>query len=117
MAGSGGSLGSLTFREPRLVALALLVIVAAGASALLSIGRQEDPTITNLFATVTTVYPGASPARVETRVTAEVEEALRGIAEVDTVESASSTGISIVQVELVETLADDRIEGVVVGNS
>jgi multidrug efflux pump subunit AcrB len=56
---------SLTFRQPRLIALALLVVIVAGLSSLLAIGRQEDPTITNLFATVTTVFPGADPARVE----------------------------------------------------
>jgi multidrug efflux pump subunit AcrB len=106
------SLGNLTWREPRIVALALLVIVAAGLSALISIGRQEDPTITNIFATVTTVYPGAEPARVEALVTVEIEEALREIAEVDVIESTSAAGISIVSVELVETIAEDRIEQV-----
>jgi multidrug efflux pump subunit AcrB len=102
------SLGNLTWREPRIVALALLVVIAAGLSALLSIGRQEDPTITNLFATVTTPYPGAEPARVEALVTAEIEEALREIAEVDVIESTSATGISLVSVELLETLPEDR---------
>ncbi|MEM9224679.1 MAG: efflux RND transporter permease subunit, partial [Pseudomonadota bacterium] len=103
---------TLTFRQPRIVALALLVIVAAGLSALLSIGRQEDPTITNLFATVTTPFPGADPARVETLVTAEIEDSLREISEVDVIQSASATGISIVQIELVETIEDDKIEGI-----
>ena len=103
---------TLTFREPRTVALALLVLIAAGLSSLLSIGRQEDPTITNLFATVTTVYPGADPARVEALVTAELEEELRESAEVSEVLSTSSTGISVVQIELLETLADNRIEQV-----
>ena len=74
---------TLTFRQPRLVALALLVIIAAGLSSLLAIGRQEDPTITNLFATITTPFPGADPARVEALVTAEIEEELREIAEID----------------------------------
>ncbi|MXQ06825.1 MMPL family transporter [Alphaproteobacteria bacterium GH1-50] len=105
-------MGTLTFREPRIVALAILVIVAAGLSALLSIGRQEDPTITNLFATITTPYPGAEPARVEALVTAEIEEVLREVAEVDTLESTSATGISIIQVELLETMEADAIEGV-----
>ena len=36
-------MGTLTFRQPRLVALFLLVVLSAGASALLVIGRQEDP--------------------------------------------------------------------------
>ncbi|GFE50369.1 acriflavin resistance protein [Roseobacter cerasinus] len=103
---------TLTFRQPRLVALALLVIIAAGLSALLAIGRQEDPTITNLFATITTPYPGADPARVETLVTAEIEDELREIPEVDEINSTSATGISIIQVDLLETLPDGRIEQV-----
>lgn len=105
-------LANLTWREPRIVALALLVIFAAGLSALVSIGRQEDPTITNIFATVTTAYPGAEPARVEALVTVGIEDALREIAEVDVIESASATGISIVSVELVETIESGRIEQV-----
>ncbi len=105
-------LSSLTWREPRIVALALMVILAAGVSSLLSIGRQEDPTITNLFATVTTAYPGAEPARVEALVTAEIEDELRQIAEVDVIQSTSSTGVSIVAVDLIETIAEERIEQV-----
>jgi multidrug efflux pump subunit AcrB len=103
---------SLTFRQPRLIALALLVVIVAGLSSLLAIGRQEDPTITNLFATVTTVFPGADPARVEALVTSEIEDVLREVAEVDVISSASSTGISIVSVDLGVTVPDDRIEEV-----
>jgi multidrug efflux pump subunit AcrB len=105
-----GRLGNLTWREPRIVALMLLVVFAAGLSAILTIGRQEDPTITNLFANVTTPYPGAEPARVEALVTAEIEEALREISEVDVIESTSATGISLVSIELLETLGEDEIE-------
>ncbi|MEN0000851.1 MAG: efflux RND transporter permease subunit [Pseudomonadota bacterium] len=103
---------TITFRQPRLVFLILMVLVASGLAALLSIGRQEDPTITNLFASVTTPFPGASPGRVETLVTAEIEEVLKEVPEVDTVTSVSSTGISIIQIELVETLEGGRIEQV-----
>ncbi|MEM8591783.1 MAG: efflux RND transporter permease subunit [Pseudomonadota bacterium] len=101
---------TLTFRTPRLVALIVLTMVAAGASAFLSLGRQEDPTITNLFATVTTQFPGADPARVEALVTAEIEEEIRKIAEVDEVSSVSRTGVSVVSVDLIETLGDTEIE-------
>ena len=100
---------TLTFRNPRLVVLVLLVIIAGELSSLLAIGRQEDPTITNLFATVTTVHPGADPARVEAMVTAEIENELKKIPEVDTLDSTSSTGISI---ELLETMDPAAIEGV-----
>ncbi|MEM6461828.1 MAG: efflux RND transporter permease subunit [Pseudomonadota bacterium] len=103
---------TLTFRQPRLVALIILVLVSAGLASFLSLGRQEDPTITNLFATVTTQFPGADPQRVEALVSAEIEEQLRKIAEVDEVTSVSRTGVSVVSVELLETLDEATIEQV-----
>ena len=103
---------TLFFRNPRLVILALLVIIAAGASALVSIGRQEDPTITNIFATVTTPFPGADPGRVEALVTTKIEEELKSIPEIAVIASTSATAVSVVSIELEETIADDRIEQV-----
>jgi len=101
---------TLFFRQPRLVMLALLVILSAGMSALVSIGRQEDPTITNIFATITTVFPGADPARVEALVTAKIETELRTIPEIAEVSSTSATGISVISVELIETVPPEIIE-------
>ena len=83
-----------TFRNPRLVALMLLVIVSAGLSALLALGRQEDPTITNIQAVVTTFYPGADPARVESLVTQKIEDELRGVPEIDTVSGRPPDSLS-----------------------
>jgi multidrug efflux pump subunit AcrB len=103
---------TLTFRQPRLVVLALLVILSAGLSALAAIGRQEDPTITNIFATVTTVFPGADPARVEALVTTVIETELKTIPEIATISSTSTTGVSVVSIELVETTPDAVIEQV-----
>ena len=103
-------MSTLFFRQPRLVLLSVLVIVSAGLSAFLSIGRQEDPTITNLFATVTTFYPGAEPTRVESLVTEKIERELREIASIATVESTSSSGVSVINLELQETLDDAAIE-------
>ena len=101
---------TLFFRQPRLVMLALLVILSAGLSALVSIGRQEDPTITNIFATITTVFPGADPARVEALVTAKIETELRTIPEIAELSSTSATGISVISVELIETVPPETIE-------
>ncbi|MEM1344762.1 MAG: efflux RND transporter permease subunit [Pseudomonadota bacterium] len=100
------------YRRPRYLLLTVLMIVALGASTLLTIGRQEDPTITNLFATVITPFPGADPARVEALVTEKIEAELREISEIDRIDSVSRTGISSVQIELSQILPDDRIEQV-----
>ena len=53
------------FRNPRFFGLVVALLIVLGAASWLSIGRQEDPTITNLRATITTFFPGANPARVE----------------------------------------------------
>ena len=103
-------MSTLFYRDARLFALAILMMVAAGASALLTIGRQEDPTITNLFATIVTPYPGADPGRVESLVTEKIEERLREISEITEITSVSRLGISVVQVELSQLISDTAIE-------
>jgi len=103
-------MSNLFYKRPRLFALAVLMIIAAGASALSTIGRQEDPTITNLFATVITPYPGADPARVEALVTEKIETELREIPEIDNIESSSRTGISVITLELSQFISDQEIE-------
>ena len=103
-------MGSLLYRERRLLWLVVGLVVAIGATALLTIGRQEDPTITNLFATVVTPYPGADPGRVEALVTEKIEEELREIEEIKEIASTSRTGISVVTTELSEFLTETEIE-------
>lgn len=103
-------MSTLFYRDARLFTLAILLILAAGASALVTIGRQEDPTITNLFATILTPYPGADPARVEAQVTEKIEEELREIPEIDEITSVSRSGISVITIELSEFISDSAIE-------
>ena len=103
---------TLTYRRPRIVALVILVLVVAGLSSLLSIGRQEDPTIANVFATVKTSFPGADPGRVETLVTVELERELREIPEIKHINSSSMTALSFVSIQLQDELSDDEIEQV-----
>ena len=103
-------MGSLLYRERRLLWLVVGLVLAIGATAFLTIGRQEDPTITNLFATVVTPYPGADPGRVEALVTEKIEEELREIEEIKEIASTSRTGISVVTIELSEFLTETEIE-------
>ncbi len=105
-------MATLLFREVRLFGLAVGIVLVLGLSALATISRQEDPTTTNLFATILTPYPGADPARVEALVTRKIEEQLEEIAEIKEIRSTSREGISDVSVELSDVLPDSRIEPV-----
>ena len=98
------------YTHSRYLWLSVLVILMVGVASLNALGRQEDPTITNFFANITTFFPGAEPRRVEALVSKPLEKTLRRIAGVDEVRSTSSTGVSAVNVELYETLSDEEIE-------
>jgi multidrug efflux pump subunit AcrB len=54
-------MATLLFRDVRLFGLAVGIVLVLGLAALATISRQEDPTITNLFATILT------PIRARTR--------------------------------------------------
>ncbi len=101
---------TLFYRNKRIAALLILMIVAAGLSAIASVGRQEDPTISSIFATIVTPYTGADPARVESLVTEKIEEELRGIPQIRKIESTSRTGISVIVAELGWDLDEVEIE-------
>ena len=105
-------MNTLLFRNRRLLILLLGLIVAIAALAYGKIGRQEDPTITGLFATIVAPYPGADPARVEALVTEKIEEELREISEIDEIRSTSRAGVSVVTIELSKYIPDTRIEQV-----
>ena len=96
------SLSTLFFRNPHLLVLSLIILLIAGASALTSLPRIEDPRITNRNPLILTMLPGASAARVEALVTKPLEDELREIAEIKEIESTSRPGISVISVELAD---------------
>ena len=97
---------TMFYRNPRSLALALLIILVGGLSAFMTIPREEDPKYTNRFATIITAYPGATAERVERLVTEKIEEKLQEKAEIKEIRSQSRNGISIVSLELEGNIYD-----------
>jgi multidrug efflux pump subunit AcrB len=97
---------SIFFKNPRLLATAIVLVVVAGTAALATIVRQEDPTITNGGAVIVSPFPGASAERVEALVTEKIEAELRELTEIETISSTSRNGVAVVGVEI-----DERIKG------
>ena len=82
----------------------LTLVVLLGLLSYFTIPRQEDPHFTIRAATVTTVFPGASPRKVEQLVTDKLEKKIREMAEVDFVTSQSMTGLSVITIQMREDL-------------
>jgi len=98
------------YRHSRYFTLFIVCVIAVGIASFRSISRQEDPTLTNFVGSITTFYPGATPDRVEALVTRPLEDELRRIAEIDELWSTSSSGVSVLNIRLVDTLPDAALE-------
>ena len=92
----------------RITAVLLLAVLVGGASAYRGMSRAEDPGFIIRTAQVLTMFPGASPDRVENLVTDKLEKVIQEIPELDFVSSTSKTGVSIVMVNIREEFMDMR---------
>ncbi len=99
-------MSNLFFRNVQLLILTLVVVLVWGLSSFFALPRLEDPELTPRTATVITLLAGASPQRIETLVTDPIEQELRDLEEIDILTSTSRLGISVIQVELKETVAN-----------
>jgi len=72
-------MAQLFFRNLRLLALVIFLIVAWGTVNYESLPRLEDPELTSRFALITTFLPGGTAERTETLVTAPIEEKIAEI--------------------------------------
>ncbi len=92
--------------NPRLLSLGIALLLVAGLGALNSLPRSEDPHLSNRWATIITPFPGASAERVEALVSEKLEVKLRELDEIEHIHSNSRPGLSIVSIELLDTIYD-----------
>jgi multidrug efflux pump subunit AcrB len=91
----------------RSVVLAFVsVLLAAGLFNFATMSRREDPEITIRDALVLTPWPGSPATKVEELITDPLEKGMAEIAEVQTIESKSLVGLSIIQVTTDDTVTD-----------
>ena len=91
---------SLFYDNRRLLVMAIGLIVVGGLSSFFVLPRMEDPLLTQRAGIINTLYPGASPERVEALVTEKLEEELQEIEEIKEMRSSSRSGISTITIEL-----------------
>ena len=86
----------------RVTTVTVLVILAAGLNAYQQMPRNEDPGFIIRTAHVMTLFPGASPRRVELLVTDKLEKTIQEIPQLDFIASTSKTGVSEIFVNVQE---------------
>ena len=98
------------YTHSRYFALIMVCALAVGYNSLQGISRQEDPTMSNFVASITTFYPGATPDRVEALVTRPLEDKLRTLSQIEEIHSTSGSGVSSIRVRLEWSLPDSSFD-------
>jgi len=93
-------LARLSLANRAIVGVVAVLVVVLGVIITASLRQALFPSLDVPVATVVTAYPGASPEVVEQQVTAPIEAAIGGIAGVTGTRSTSTSGSSIVLVDL-----------------
>ncbi|MCZ6678644.1 MAG: efflux RND transporter permease subunit, partial [Candidatus Poribacteria bacterium] len=96
------SIPRLSVSNPVLANMMMITIVLAGLYAWFVLPRDLTPEISFHTATITTLYPGASPEEVEKLLTVPIEEEIEGVNKIDLILSVSSEGRSLISVQFEE---------------
>nr|MDE5561620.1 efflux RND transporter permease subunit [Bacteroidaceae bacterium] len=98
------------FNNRLLVYFLVGALILGGAISAYDMSKFEDPEVKVKLAMVVTTYPGANAHQVEMEVTDVLEKQIRSMGDIDNIESSSMADLSIIQVELRSTLANDEVE-------
>lgn len=105
-------LTQFSIERNRISLTVLLVVIVMGFTVYQTLSRDSMPPYTVRVATVVTQFPGASPERVELLVTDKVEKIAQELPELKELSSTSRTGISIVNVTLVDQVQPENLQEV-----
>lgn len=105
-------IASLFIGNTYLLLLSVVIILVGGLSAFNGLSRLEDPIISNRNAQIATIFPGASADRVEALISEPLEQKLKEVPNIKSIESISRTGVSVVTVELADKVNENTNDAI-----
>ncbi|MBK7774365.1 MAG: efflux RND transporter permease subunit [Sandaracinaceae bacterium] len=93
------TLSDVSIKRPVFTIMVSLAIVVLGIMGLLRLGVNLFPDVEFPIVTVTTVYPGASPAELESQVSQHIEDAIVSVPGVKHMTSFSRESVSFILIE------------------
>lgn len=88
------SLTEIAIKRPSLIVVIFAVLGFLGFLGYTKLNYELMPKFESPVVSVTTIYPGASPAEVENSVTKRIEDALSNLENLDEIRSTSMEGVS-----------------------
>lgn len=93
-------LATLSLGNRAFIALLTVVVALLGVMSALTLRQELIPSVSLPQVQIITTAPGSSPQQVRDRVSAPIEDAVKGLENVESTSSASQGGVSTVTVEL-----------------
>lgn len=93
------TLTELSIKRPSFIIVIFTILIGGGLISYNQLSYELLPDFSPPLLTVTTTYPGASPATVETQVSKPLEDALSGIENINEVTSFSLDNASLILLE------------------
>lgn len=95
--------------RPIVVNLLMLFIILMGSINMYRTQNQGYPSVDFGVVNITTVYPGAAPEDVEVRVTTKIEDELKSVSGIDSMQSGSMENVSVISVLLEEDADYEKV--------
>ncbi|AWV90272.1 efflux RND transporter permease subunit [Bradymonas sediminis] len=92
-------LSDVSVTRPVFTTMMILALFVFGIWAYPKVGVDEYPEVEFPFVTVMTIYPGADPGSVETKVIDVLEEAINSVSGIEELRSTSSENVGMVMVQ------------------
>ncbi len=106
------NLAQFSIEKNRITFTLLFTIIIMGGALYVNLSRDSMPPYTVRVASVISQFPGASPERVELLVTDKVEKIAQELPELKEISSTSRSGLSVVQVTLLDDVAPKDLQNV-----
>lgn len=92
----------------RIVILLIIAVIVAGIVSYTQLPKRLNPEIQIPIINVVTVLPGASPADVESLVTEPLENEIRSLTGIDTIQSVSQDNVSVITTQFLSTVDGNK---------
>lgn len=106
------NLAKFSIEKSRITFMVLMTMIILGISMYFGLSRDSMPPYTVRKATIVTIFPGASPERVEQLVTDKIEKKVQELPELDEMESTSRTSLSVVEITLKDEIPPEKMQAV-----
>jgi len=104
------SLGRLSTRNPVLVNILMIVVLALGTFSVTQLPQEQFAEIPFFFVNVVVPYPGVSAEDIERSVTVPIENEMQGMENLDSIQSQASDGVTVVTLEFSQGISEREFD-------